>query len=703
MLTKTSIFDAKYFRYILKKMFPYSLIMALILILSSFVTYNFGSPDNVANSMMYYSTITIGATANVFMYIIPVALSVGMFGFLHKKNSTDFIFGTPVKRSALFLTNIIAAFFMMAIMLLINFSFVALIIEVFKGNTAYVAPQNYILMYFYNLAGYMLVYTVSAFAATLTGTAISQILLTFVIILLPAYLLCYIQLPFAIQYSGGFESIDYAMSIDSIFILPDISSAPLTILFMEMTGSEISKFYGLFEYFTNIRSICFTVLLTAVYCIIGAYLFRKYKSENSSRAFINKGINIFAFSGMFCPIMLIVFYALADGIGYDDMLGESVFYIFIILIWVAFVVATLIFNKGFSGFGKQMKLFFTLFIATCIVSGVFYIIGENSVKEFNFKNEDIKSITLYMEPINTAPVHGQNVKETYKKVTIKDPEMLKLLKRGEQDETFFFEATCENGKKLTLRSSLTNTFIDALFDYIDSNENVKKSLFSYTGAKKVLGSALTFKSQLENTKSSIPFTDKKEMTRLIAAKELEYLDTPIREIYMLNRNIDYSYAYISNGAIEYYYDEYSEYEPLRDNTITLSLSALRYDNGQYFTSVYNIDYNSEFFLKFAEDAHNEMYYLIDDIESYNEFFEASVAGAFELEDEKYINLVGIIETLPTVMRDDFIETIKKAIKEPIIPENTVGIYISDYYRRNIVFLNIDRDIKTSISTVLSQH
>ncbi|MBE6895825.1 MAG: hypothetical protein E7477_01885 [Ruminococcaceae bacterium] len=693
MLTKTSVFDANYFRYILKKVFPYSLVMALVLVLSSFLFYNFGSPTHITNSVMYYDPMAIGATANVFMYIIPIALSVGMFGFLHKKNSTDFIFGAPVRRSALFSTNVIAAFIIIAVTLLLNFGFVALIIECFQGNVAYVAPQNYILMYFYNLAGYMLVYIVASLAATLTGTAISQILLTIVITLLPAYLLCFVQLPFVIQYSGGFECIDYAMSLNSIVLMPDVASAPLTMIFMEYIGSAVSKFYGQVAYFTNIRTICFTILLAAIYFIVGIYLFKRYRSENSGKAFINKGVNIFTLSGMFTPIMLIVFFILADGIGYDDMLGEALFYVFLVFIWVAFVVVTLIFNKGFSGFGKQMKLFFTLLITTCVVSGIFNFMGESSVKHFSFKNEDVKSITLYMEPINTAPAHGQNVKETYKKVTIKDPEMLGLLKRGNQSETYFFEFVCENGKKLTLRAGLSDSFLNALYDYIDSNENVKKSLFSFTGAKKILGSALTFKSQLQESKTSIPFTDKKEMIRVIAAKELEYLDTPIREIYMQNNYVDYTYSYLKNGAIEYYYEDYSgNYELLRDNSITLSLSALRYYNGQYYTSTYNIDYDSDFFLNFAEDAHKEMSDLLDDIENYEESFEASVAGAFELDDEKYIDIEGFIEALPSVMREEFIETIRKAIDEPLIPENTIGIYIANHYRKNIVFLNIDRDI-----------
>ena len=697
MLTKTSVFDVKYFRYVLKRMFPYSLVMALVLILSSFLMYGFGDGQYLLNGLMYYDPQMIGLTANIGMYIIPIALSIGMFGFLHKKNSTDFIFGAPVKRTPLFITSIIAAFIIIAATLLLNFLFVALMIEGFTGNIAIVAPQNYVLMYFYNLAGYMLVFVIASFAATLTGTALSQLLITFVVLLLPAYIICYLQLPFVTQYSGGYNNIEYIMPLNTIALLPDIASAPLTMIFMEASGSHIANYFGTLAYFANIRTICFTILLTVVYAVAGVYLFKRYKSENSGRAFINKGVNIFAYSGVFAPIMLIVFYVFAEGLGYDDMIGDVLFYIFVIFVWVAFVIASLIFNKGFSGFGKQMKLFFTLLITTCIVSGLLYVIGDNSVKTFNFRDEEVKEITVYLEPINTGPVDNQNVKGTFKKVKINDPDLLSLLSRGDSGRTFFFDVVTEKGKKLTLRSGLSELFINEMYNYIDEHEDIKKSLFSYSGAKNIVGATLTFKSEISGTYSSSYIDNMKEIKRMVAAKELEYLDIPTRDLYMSNLNSGvYSYSYY-NGGIQAYYEEGGNmYLPVSENSLTLTLSALRYDNGQYFISHYTMDYDSEFFTNYANDIHKTTEKLIRDIDSYSDSFEASLAGAFDLDDEQYLNLSGIIESLPNVMREEFIEAIRQAIKEPIIPENTVGIYISTDMKQSIIFMNIDRDLKPLI-------
>ena len=104
MLTKNSLFDFKYFRYCLKRMMPYSLVILLVLILSSFLV--FGISDSVSSlaigNIRYIGVELLGITANVGMYIIPVALAVGMFGFLHKKNYADFILASPVTRSSVY-------------------------------------------------------------------------------------------------------------------------------------------------------------------------------------------------------------------------------------------------------------------------------------------------------------------------------------------------------------------------------------------------------------------------------------------------------------------------------------------------------------------------------------------------------------------------------------------------------------------------
>lgn len=708
MLTKTSVFDLKYFRYTIKKMFPYALVMALVLVLSSFIFFGFGEPQRVSITMKYYDTIILGITSNVGMYIIPIVLSIGMFGFLHQKNSTDFIFGSPVKRSALFLTNVIAGAIIMAATLLLNTIFVAIIVSgAAEENNIYVTAQNYILSFFYNLAGYILVFVIASLSATLTGTAVAQLILTIVMTLLPAFLLCFIQLPLVIQYGGyAFPTVTYSIALNSVQLIPDIASAPLTMLFMAVANG-VGDFYGTTAYFTNVRAICFTLLVAIIYCIVGVFIFNKYKAENSSKSFINKGIGTFTYIGVFAPIMLFVFFLFAESTGYDDMITSAWFYIFTLLIWIAFVVASLIFNKGFSGFGKQMKLFFMLMIITCTVSGVLNDIGEKSEKEFSFRNEEIRSITVYMQPLNTSPVSGQNVKETYIKVKITDPEMLNLLSDKEVGDSFYYTVICENGKKLTFESPLSYSFTEALYDYIDENQDIKKSLFLYSGAENVIGASLKVLTYNEYLRSdSFAVSDMETITKIVAEKELEYLDIPVRELYYGSDNIKYINTDSTSFGIEYAVAIYPDTSTTDDNSpvngllgtnsISMQLSALRYCDGQYFISDYNIEYDSEMFSNFVEDIHGKTAKAVKDLVDFEDAFSVEIAGTFEIDEEQYLNLNGIISSLPSIMHDEFIDVVNQAIKEPFVPDNTIAIYIETDDERNLVFMNIDRDLKPLI-------
>jgi ABC-2 type transport system permease protein len=219
-------------------MLPYSLVMLLILVLSSFLV--FGITDEVSTlaigKIRYIGVELIGCTSMAFMYIIPIALCIGMFGFIHKKNYTDFILSSPVKRSSVYFTNIVSGFVMISVMLAVNLLFIALVISAGENYQAYVSASDYILSFFYNLAGYMLVFAVSSFAAILTGTAITQAYMTFIILLLPAFIAAYVQLPFLIQPYTSFMTSQYTIPLNQIFLIPNIPAMPITMAMLEASG-----------------------------------------------------------------------------------------------------------------------------------------------------------------------------------------------------------------------------------------------------------------------------------------------------------------------------------------------------------------------------------------------------------------------------------------------------------------------------------
>ena len=54
------------------------------------------------------------------LYIIPIVLSISLFGFIFKKKSVDFVMSKPISRKSIFLTNTIGGILVLILFMLIN-------------------------------------------------------------------------------------------------------------------------------------------------------------------------------------------------------------------------------------------------------------------------------------------------------------------------------------------------------------------------------------------------------------------------------------------------------------------------------------------------------------------------------------------------------------------------------------------------------
>ena len=68
-----------------------------------------------------FSFVELSVVNLIGMYIIPVVLSLALFGYVYKKNSVDFIGSMPISRRTIFLTNTIGGIAILAIAQLLTF------------------------------------------------------------------------------------------------------------------------------------------------------------------------------------------------------------------------------------------------------------------------------------------------------------------------------------------------------------------------------------------------------------------------------------------------------------------------------------------------------------------------------------------------------------------------------------------------------
>lgn len=128
----------------------------------------------------------ISIPAIIGLYILPIVVSISLFGFVHKKNRVDMIGSMPLKRNTIFFTNTLAGIILFALTLGIS-AIIISIISLISENI--VIPVEMLFVYFGTfLASYTFVFTVSNLAMTLTGSVMIQVLLTFFLLFFPGYM-----------------------------------------------------------------------------------------------------------------------------------------------------------------------------------------------------------------------------------------------------------------------------------------------------------------------------------------------------------------------------------------------------------------------------------------------------------------------------------------------------------------------------------
>ena len=304
MRSMNSIFSGRYYIYSLKRILPYALAMTAIMIVLNVMTYVVNNPFGYETCIY---TVNISFVTIPLMYLYPVLLSVGLFNFLHKKNKSDFFGSSPIKRTSLFITNIIVGFTVIAGMLLINtFVLLAIVKTNYALNIA--SPMIFFEHFIVWLAGYMVVFAIASLAASISGTVIAQLLATCIFLFLPAFLAYMVQAPLfegmnnpnLSNYTAVTSDLFYlnTVSMDSIFMFRSYHTLLFAFLF------NFNGFYG-FGNIAGLLNILYNFILAAGVIILGAVMLKKRSFETAEMPFKNNIILDVMLGLAFFPLFFI--------------------------------------------------------------------------------------------------------------------------------------------------------------------------------------------------------------------------------------------------------------------------------------------------------------------------------------------------------------------------------------------------------------
>lgn len=398
----TKLFNFKYFKENLKKSKG---IVALLLIIVPIFTTLFTvlvlNGESNINTPSKTELIIINILG---MYVIPILMSLVLFGYVFKKKSVDFINSQPINRKTIFITNTIGGILLMAIIQAIT-AVMILICGLVLPNLI-IFPEMILDIFVMMWISYSFTFIATNLAMTVSGTFCTQIVLTMLILFL---------VPFCIDsyfdFSNGstFELINGEKTYNQYFTSDTYYTMPYEMFHMTFsnTTSEFNLYSG--------RMISRMIVLGLIYYFVGLHLFKTRKMENNEESFFNEKIHIVVKALTMLPMMIVL-----------NMLdaGKEFNIIVIAIIITYYFIYDFIVKRKIKLKSSLVYLVLTLAILQGVCSSMQILKEANPLKKLNVNN--IAEVKLYSINEEIGNMH-YTTRSVEMGGFLKDEELIKAL------------------------------------------------------------------------------------------------------------------------------------------------------------------------------------------------------------------------------------------------------------------------------------
>lgn len=413
----TKLFNYKFLKQNLKKSSSILYFCCLIVpLLNLIVLLLFGQNSEYSST----SLAGISIVNAILLFIVPLILSLILFGFLLKKRSSDFVLSMPLSRKEIFISNTIGGISLIFLMMLVNtlmlliFTFVIPIL-----NISIAMIIDYFILW---LIAYIFVFTLYNLAILVSGNVITSLVVSVLLMFL---------LPIISAYSGA-KIISYG---NYELMCKDKECVPQEYLCYDdfKCLNEIEKgYYTTYidnndEYFNNYITNHFTMpsklffylfdtnhnnlynnisiikmlISSIIFGGLGYYALLKRKTEIAETSFNNDKIHLLV-KCLTCIPFVIYLFEIVDNYQFDKLMSVFLLILLVIYYYVYdFILRRKVKNKSLS-IGS--------FILTIVLVIIFCTINNN-IEIGNHKtytNKDIEG--MYVIPINYRYVYADSPK-----------------------------------------------------------------------------------------------------------------------------------------------------------------------------------------------------------------------------------------------------------------------------------------------------
>jgi len=355
------------------------------------------------------------------IYILPIIISICLFNYIYKKKSVDFINSMPISRKSIFVTNTILGVVIFIVMLLVNILLISVVCLIFNTQVPVMMLVDY--FWFFALV-YIFSFSATNLAMTVSGNAITQIIVT---------LLIFFLVPFAHAYTKALYEFNTNSNIllhctteecmpETYYCYDDLEcNINKKLNKYEISASELKEInyttpFGLLYnsvinegQLINTTSTIKMLILSIIYTILGYILFVRRKMEISETSFKNIHIHNLVKSLTLVPIV---------AFSYIIFRYESTIYIIflIVIMLIYYFVYDLITRKSITHIRLSL-IYFT--IALTLLTITFNILDQNNEENTVIKYNDIKEVA-----INIITYSGRN---SSNKIYLNNKELISIV------------------------------------------------------------------------------------------------------------------------------------------------------------------------------------------------------------------------------------------------------------------------------------
>ena len=409
------------------------------------------------------------------MYIIPIAISFILFGYVYKKTSVDFINSMPINRKTIFITNTIGGILLItliqiltAVTLLLSSIFIKEVM-IFTGMIIDV----FIIMWI----AYLFMFFTANLAMTLSGTFLTQIALTMIILfIIPFCLTTFNLLRNQNVIINETYAEDDSTSIEkdnNITIMETIDNKEYTLPFDIIWNTNLS--------FSNTRNAKMLILGILYFCL-GLYLFQKRKMENAEESFSKVKVHLFVKALTVFPLLVLV-----------NLASESPNKFLILLIIIYYFVYDYIVRRKVKLKYSVLGLIITLAVSQGIIIGIknYYPTNTTYRNSIEIAREEVEEVSLNFDD-NSYYLREQPENDYYMKnkelidlifdASKKSYEFSQKVKSmdvidGVNSMTLFYgNFKCKDGRIVRFYAEILKEDEEKFLDILAQDENFMKSI-----------------------------------------------------------------------------------------------------------------------------------------------------------------------------------------------------------------------------------